>query len=117
MLKYRIEMPDEKAARLTFEVMFSFGFVFTNQRVKTYLEVTNSHSSLERGDWLWLIIGYDECQNVFGVSRPFGRTIQQFCPIKLDDFLWIMVDGIKDEPKLVTDDAEIVEYFKFTPFW
>jgi len=115
MLKYCIQMPEEKDIERTFEVMFAFGFVFTkNRRLKTYLEVKNSHSLFERGDWLWLIIGYDDCQNVFGVSQAFDRSIHEFYPIKLDDFLWSMFE-MKQPALPIQEGSTPSEYFRFTP--
>ncbi len=100
----------------TFEVLFGFGFVFTtSERIKDYETVKSQYSTLERGDWMWAISGYDEeCQRVFGVSRPFAR-IYDFAEITLDDFLWEMVEEIREPAPPIGEGSTPSEYFKFTP--
>ncbi len=101
----------------TFEVLFGFGFVFmTGQRMKDYETVKAQYSSLERGDWVWAISGYDEeCQRVFGASRPFDYSIYNFTEITLDDFLWEMVEEIREPAPPIGEGSTPSEYFRFTP--
>ncbi len=101
----------------TFEVLFGFGFVFTaGNRINNYKTVKAKHSALERGDWMWAISGYDEeCQRVFGVSQPFDSSTYIFTEITLDDFLWEMVEEIREPALPIEEGSTPNEYFKFTP--
>ena len=114
--KYKIQTISSQDVDDAFEVLFGFGFVFTtSERIKDYETVKAQYSALERGDWSWVICGYDEeCQRVFGVSRPFDYSIHKYTHITLDDFLWEMVEEIR-ETALPIEGSTPSEYFKITP--
>lgn len=115
--KYKIQIMSTQDVDNAFEVLFGFGFVFTTgERIKDYKTVKAKYSSLERGDWMWVISGYDEeCQRVFGVSRPSDSSVYDFTEITLDDFLWEMVEEIRETPLPIGEGSTPSEYFKFTP--
>jgi len=115
--KYRIRTVLAEQVDNTFEVLFGFGFVFTTgERIKDYETVKAQYSSLERGDWMWVISGYDEeCQRVFGVSRPFDSSIYDFTEITLDDFLWEMIEEIREAPLPIGEGSTPSEYFHYAP--
>lgn len=88
---YKIQVKTLADVDKTLETLFGFGFVFRKEcRINNLKELKAECSDMERGEWGWIIHGYDtDCQMVFGVSRAFDWTILNYLSISLDEFLEI----------------------------
>lgn len=126
---YRISVMSLEDVDKALEVMFGFGFVFMRaERWSNMEQIRRWFSDMERGEWAWIIHGYDnECQMVFGTSRAFDYSILRYTITTLDEFIedkcccphaWAELKKDTDISVLrENDEGEPVELFKYTTWW
>jgi hypothetical protein len=75
-IPYRIEFDSSTSLRDFIEFLFTKGFVFTTERIKTIESASRRYC--DYGDWVYLYLFHMKCKSMFNTSRRLYESTNVF---------------------------------------